>query len=158
MPSMDTPSYYGTRHLWQPVLTPDCVAFLGWLVKSTPGTFWVVLPIWSHHLFPCVRAPASYYLSFNSFSSFTQVPTEFFVICRNSLYIKNSRSMVCLPVLPILLVFHWWIFGIWEPFLVAERLCFSFTQLLHFLFFFFSEFLFGKVPYSNAIFIILTGF
>lgn len=93
MPSMNTPSYYGTHHLWQPVLTPACVAFLGWLVKSTPGTFWVVLPIWSHHLFPCVRAPASYYLSFNSPPSPMFLPSSLLFV--GTLYISRTAGLWC---------------------------------------------------------------
>lgn len=134
MPSMDTPSSSGTRHLWLPVLTPGCVAFLGLLVKSTSGTFWAVLPIWSHYLFSCVRAPASYYLSFSSPPSPRFLLSSLLFV--GTLYIKDSRSMVCLPVFPILLVIHWWFFGIWEPFFGGRKDLFFFYTADSFSFFF----------------------
>lgn len=155
MPSMDTPSYSGTHHLLQPVLTSGCVAFLGWLVKSTPGTFWVVLPIWSRHLFSCVRAPASYYLSFNSPPLPRFLPSSLLFV--GTLHISRTAGRWCVfQSSPFYLSFtceflafgslSWWQRG--------------FVFLLHsyFTFFFFSEFLFGKVPYSHTIFITLTGF
>lgn len=135
MPSMDTPSYYGTRHLWQPVLTPDCVAFLGWLVKSTSGTFWVVLPIWSHHLFPCVRAPASYYLSFNSPPSPRFLPSSLLFV--GTLYISRTAGLWCVfqsPHFTCLSLVNFWHLG---AFLGGRKALFFFYTVVSFSFFFF---------------------
>lgn len=109
-----------------------CNFFLSWLVKNLDVLSWtsyMKLPTFFHVWEPLILTSC---LSFH----FAQVPTEFFIICKNSLYMKDSRSLCGVWSHTSPFVFHLWFVGIWEPFLFAESFCFYFTWLFHFHFFF----------------------